>query len=129
MTLFFVFAVQLVIRTTAICCAFYISLHPYIPPSLHPYIASSPSSEVRIRIARSTSDTNIFPSPIFPVLALAIITSIQRSIWSSTSTISSLTLGKNVYFVFCPSIGFGMIFLTSITFYFCHGQSLYTDFS
>src|SRR5271168_3767991 len=56
--------------------------------------AFSPRSSLRIRIASSTFDKNILPSPIFPVLAVFRMVSTTVFTSLSGSTISSLIFGS-----------------------------------
>src|SRR5439155_18600225 len=55
--------------------------------------ASGPISPVRIRITRSTSPTQTFPSPIFPLLPAFTIASTTPSTSPSSTTTSTLTFG------------------------------------
>src|SRR4029079_17519491 len=57
-------------------------------------MASFPVSPVRMRTASSTFDTKIFPSPMRPVLAEAMMASMAFSTMVSPSTSSSFTLGR-----------------------------------
>ena len=63
-------------------------------PRFRDQIASEPVSPVRMRIASSTEDTNILPSPMRPVWAALRMASTAPSTMSSPSTISSFTLGR-----------------------------------
>src|SRR6266852_6427905 len=61
-----------------------------------PFVQSafSPRSSLRIRMASSTRDRNILPSPIFPVLAVFKIVSTTMFTSLSGSTISNLSFGS-----------------------------------
>ena len=56
--------------------------------------ASAPVSPVRMRTTCSSSKTKIFPSPIFPVLALFSMASMAWSRMSSLIAASTFTFGR-----------------------------------
>src|SRR5881397_2438314 len=69
-----------------------------------------------MRMASSTGDTKIFPSPILPVLADLTMASMAAYTRLSGSTISSLILGRK------SAVDFGVALLTSEPLDFAHGH-------
>ena len=81
-----------------------------------------------MRITSSTLETNIFPSPIFPVRALSVMTSTTLAAFSSGTRIWILTFRQEINRVFSAAIQLRMAFLASETFDFFDRHTLYARF-
>ena len=87
----------------------------------------SPCSPLRMRMASSTEETKIFPSPIFPDLAAAAMVSTICLHAGVGDNHVQLHFGKKVDLVFVTTIGFGVTFLAPVASHIGDRDSLHAD--
>ena len=83
---------------------------------------------MRIRITSSTGVTKIFPSPIFPVRALSVITSTTFAALSSGHENLNLHLRQKIHRILSAPIELGVSLLAAESFDLFHRHSLHAGF-